>query len=136
MYAKKVRSEMAASIKAKIQRGERYSVTTDEYTSTQNKRYSAVSLHPSVGTGRPMKIGMMRIYGSLPAEKAASDLEKKLLEYGVHEEHHVVGNTTDGCNAMKKGISIQSTFLIFTLKYINWTFISVKESNFLGGGKV
>ena len=80
--------------------GGRYSVTTDEYTSTQNKRFSAVNLHPS--NGRPIKIGMMRIYGSLPGEKAASDLKKKLHEYGLKEDHHTVANTTDAASVMKK----------------------------------
>ena len=95
-----MKSEKKAKILEKILAGERYSVTTDEYTSTQNKRFSAVNLHPS--TGRPIKIGMMRIWGSLPGEKAASDLKKKLHEYGVKENHHIVANTTDGAAVMKK----------------------------------
>ena len=98
-YAKEVKSSHKAIIKKKIEAGERFSVTTDEYTSTQNKRFSAVSLHPSVG--RPMKIGMMRIKGSLPADKAASELKKKLNEYDITENLHVVANTTDGAAVMK-----------------------------------
>ena len=97
-YAKKVKSDNKAKIMSKIVAGERYSVTTDEYTSTQNKRFSCVSLHPP--SGRPIKIGMMRIHGSLPAEKAASDLKEKLNEYGLEEDHHIVANTTDGASLM------------------------------------
>ena len=97
----KVKRENVAKIKAKLEFGERYSVTTDEYTSTQNKRFSAVNLHPSSGE-RPIKIGMMRIHGSLPGEKAASELKKKLHEYGVKEDRDVVANTTDAASVMKK----------------------------------
>ena len=99
-YANIVRSKNKAKIAEKIRNGERFSVTTDEYTSTQNKRYSAVSLHPS--RGRPIKIGMMRIYGSLPGEKAASELKRKLNENEVNEDDHVVANTTDAASVMKK----------------------------------
>ena len=95
-----MKSENKAKIMEKILAGERYSVTTDEYTSTQNKRFSCVNIHPS--TGRPIKIGMMRIRGSLPGVKAASDLKKKLHEYGLKEDHHTVANTTDGASVMKK----------------------------------
>ena len=79
--------------------GERVSVTTDEYTSTQNKRYSAVSLHHR--KGRPIKIGMIRIHGSLPGIKAALALKKRLNEYGINEDKHLVANTTDGAAMMK-----------------------------------
>ena len=97
-YAKKVKAHNKEKIMERILTGERYSVTTDEYTSVQNKRFSAVSLHPS--TGRPIKIGMTRIYGSLPGKKAASDLNKKLEEYGLEEGLHTVANTTDGASVM------------------------------------
>ena len=97
-YAKEVKSSIKAKIKGMIEAGERFSVTTDEYTSTQKKRFSVVSLHPSAG--RPIKIGMMRVKGSLTADKAASKLKKKLNEYGIDEDHHIVANTTDGENLM------------------------------------
>ena len=64
-----------AKIKKMLAAGERFSVTTDEYTSTQNRRFSAVNLHHR--KGRPIKIGMMRVKGSLKAEKLASKLKKK-----------------------------------------------------------
>ena len=97
-YAKGVKADNKAKILTKIEAGDRFSVTTDEYTSTQNKRFSCVSLHPP--SGRPIKIGMMRIHGSLPAEKAAADLRGKINEYGLKEDHHIVANTTDGAAVM------------------------------------
>ena len=98
-YAKIVKMKNKRMIAEKIRSGERFSVTTDEYTSLQVKRFSAVSLHPP--SGRPIKLGMVRIYGSLPGIKAASELKKKLNEYGVKEDHHTVANTTDGASVMK-----------------------------------
>ena len=96
----RVKKENAARIKKKLLAGERLSITTDEYTSIQNKRYTAVNLHPP--TGRPIKIGMMRIWGSLPGKKAASDLNAKLRKYGVNADKHVVANTTDGAKGKRK----------------------------------
>ena len=99
-YAKQVRSWNKANILSRIQSGERFSVTTDEYTSTQNKRFSCVSLHPAIG--RPIKIGMIRIRGSLPGVKAAAELKKKLSEYDLKEDIHTVALTTDAASVMKK----------------------------------
>ena len=99
-YAKQVRLWNKANIQKRIESGERFSVTTDEYTSTQNKRYSNVSLHPAIG--RPIKIGMIRIRGSLPGVKAAAELKKKLNEYDLKEEIHTVALTTDAASVMKK----------------------------------
>ena len=96
-----MKSANKAKIQEKLLAGERFSVTTDEYTSNQNRRYTAVNLHPP--TGRPIKIGMMRIWGSLPGKKAASDLKKKLLTYGVKTDHHIVANTTDGASGKSLG---------------------------------
>ena len=98
-YAKKVRLMDKAKIKKMLAAGERFSVTTDEYTSTQNKRFSAVSLHPR--KGRPIKIGMIRIRGSLPGKRAASELKEKLNEYSINDDNHLVANTTDGASMMK-----------------------------------
>ena len=74
-------------------------MTTDEYTSTQNRRYSNISLHPA--SGRPIKIGLIRICGSLPGIKAAADLKKKLHQYDLKEDVHTVAITTDAASVMK-----------------------------------
>ena len=94
-----MRAKNKATILERIKKGERFSVTTDEYTSVQNRRFSVVNVHPP--TGKPIKLGMVRIHGSLPGMKAASDLKKKLNEYGLKEDHHIVANTTDGASVMK-----------------------------------
>ena len=94
-----MRSWNKEKIQKRIKAGERFSVTTDEYTSKQNKRFSNVSLHPA--TGRPIKIGMIRIRGSLPGVKAASELKQKLKEYDLKADLHTVAITTDGASVMK-----------------------------------
>ena len=99
-YAKTVKIQNKRMIAEMIRNGARFSVTTDEYTSKQVKRFSVVNLHPP--TGRPIKLGMIRIHGSLPGEKAATDLKKKVNEYGVKEDSHIVANTTDGAKVMRK----------------------------------
>ena len=99
-YAKKVRGENKVKIQKMLAAGEKFSITTDEYTSNQNKRFSVVNLHPR--KGRPIKIGMIRIHGSCPGEKAASHLKNKLTDSGVTEGNQHVANTTDGASVMKK----------------------------------
>ena len=47
-------------------------------------------------------LGMIRVTGSMPAEKARDLLDARLQEYGLNRERHIVGITTDGASVMVK----------------------------------
>ena len=47
-------------------------------------------------------LGMVRVTGSMPAEKALELLDARLEEFGLDRERHIVGATTDGASVMIK----------------------------------
>ncbi|XP_063782142.1 uncharacterized protein LOC134932045 [Pseudophryne corroboree] len=80
--------------------GKRFSLTFDEWTSTRNKRYMNNSVH--VGQAQFWSLGMVRILGSMPAEKCVDLLEMKLSVFGLSLQDDIVGICTDGASVMKK----------------------------------
>ena len=77
-----------------MKQGTRISGTTDEWTA-KNRRYSCVNAH--LPGGESVRLGLVRVVGSMPAEKAADLFRLKLQEYGLEEEKMVAG-TTDGAS--------------------------------------
>ena len=51
--------------------------------------------------GEFVAIGMIRVTGSLTAERALEMLNNKLAQFNI-EDDHVIASTTDGASVMKK----------------------------------
>ena len=81
-----------------VEQGVRMSGTTDEWTATL-RRFSCVNIH--IPGGESVRLGLVRVKGSLPAEKAAEDFCQKLNDYGLEEKKMVAG-TTDAASVMVK----------------------------------
>ena len=94
---------MKEGIKLLLQRKEkaglRFSYTTDEWTSTANKRYCNINVH--IPGGHAFRLGMVRIKGTFDAEKAAEVFREKLEEYDLKLEKQVAAST-DGASVMCK----------------------------------
>ena len=73
------------------------SVTLDEYTSTRSRRHMNLNLHYD---SDPVNLGMVRIKGSMPAERVENLVKKRLHEFGLKMED-IVAATTDGASVMK-----------------------------------
>ena len=97
-YAKKIKTEIRAQLSEKLKKGERFSVTLDEFTAKNIHRYADFNIH--FPREEPKCIGMMRIYGSLNAELAAEKVEQKLKDFGLDIKHDVIANTTDAASIM------------------------------------
>ena len=63
----------------------------------------------------------MRIWGSLPGEKAASDLKKRLNDYGVNADQHIVANTTDAASG--KAVPMLNYYLLGIIELCPATFL-------------
>ena len=74
------------------------SVTLDEYKSTRNRRYMNINLHYD---SDPVNLGMVRIEGTLPAERVENLVKERLHEFGLKMED-IVAVTTDGASVMKR----------------------------------
>ena len=92
----KLKSEITEAKKPGI----RLSITNDESTSTRNRRFMNINCHFEKIY---KSLGMARVHGSLPGEKCAELVMKRLEEYGI-ELYMVVGFTTDAAPVMKKFI--------------------------------
>jgi len=77
---KRVRSLMRAEIASLKQKGQRSSVTLDEWTSTRNHRYMNLNIHAE--GARYWNLGLVRVHGSVPAEKCI----ELLLLYDPHKK--------------------------------------------------
>ena len=73
------------------------SVTLDEYTSTRSRRYMNLNRHYD---SDPLNLGMVRIKGSMPTERAENLVKERLHEFGLKIED-IVAATTDGASMMK-----------------------------------
>lgn len=81
-FAKKIRAEEKLDIAERIWKGERFCISFDEWTSLRKRRYANVILH-----GRDSKIwnlGLLRIRGSLDAEKCLALVERRLKRFNLY----------------------------------------------------
>lgn len=81
----------------------RFTLTFDEWTSSMNKRYMNVNVHTFFnGNALFWNLGLIRVFGSMPAESGVSILKTKLIEFGLILEKDIINITTDGASVMKK----------------------------------
>ena len=99
-HGQRVRSVVSLDMKRLKDNGERFSVTLDEWTSTRNRRYMNVNVHAK--GGKFWSLGLVRVLGSMPAEKCVELLETKLGEFGLSLEKDIVCICTDGASVMRK----------------------------------
>ena len=96
-FADAVREKVKAEIQTNIQSGGCYSASLDEYTSLKNQRYMTINLHNGTTS---ISLGMVRVRGSLPAEKAVELFDERLAMFDLIRKQHIVGMTTDGAAVM------------------------------------
>lgn len=96
----KIKELLCSDIVSQLHSGSRFSLSLDEYTSLNNRRYLNINLHKNNGTF--WNLGMVRISGPLPAETAIEKVKDRLEEFAVSLEKHVVACVTDGAAVMVK----------------------------------
>ena len=98
-YANHVNGVITSHLQFLLANGKRMSVSLDEYTSVQNKRYMNVNIH---SINEFWNLGMKRIYGKMPAEKVLELLERILIEFNIELQKHIVSITCDGAPVIVK----------------------------------
>ena len=97
-YSIKLQDQFKEDILQQQKKGKRFSLCMDEWSSLRNRRYAGVTLH-----GEEVQLlGLIRITGTMPAEKGRDLLVAKLLEFNLHLEEDIVGISTDGATVMRK----------------------------------
>ena len=99
-YSKKVRQYVVNKMMQEKSNGKKFSLTFDEWTSVANKRYMNINVHSD--DGKFWSLGLVRVSGSMPAEKCIQLVEDKLKQHGLSLSRDVVCVTTDGASVMTK----------------------------------
>ncbi len=94
------KEEVKEELSKRREKGERFSLTLDEYTSLSDKRYASINLHAQDSSY--FSLGMVPIRGSLPAEKAVELVSERLESFGISLSSDIVAATTDGAKVMVK----------------------------------
>ena len=97
--ATEVKDGIKSKLQERIRNGERFSLTTDECTKA-NKKFANLYIH--LPGGETEALGMIRVRGRLPAERAKEILCEKLEEFDISDERHLVATTKDGASVMAK----------------------------------
>ena len=93
------KKELTCYFEKQVSLGTRYSLTLDEYTSIQNKRYMNINVHTK---DNHWSLGLIEINGSLDSRKTAEIIRRHLHKFGLNLDEHIVGCTTDGAAVMVK----------------------------------
>lgn len=99
-YQKKIVNYYILEFEKMKKQGDYFSLTLDEWTSSANRRYMNVNIHGL--NGRVWNVGLIRILGSMPAEKGVSLLTQRLKIFNLNLDNDIVSVTTDGASVMKK----------------------------------
>ena len=95
----KKRDELISYFKKQVAADERFSITLDEYTSLQNKRCLNINVHEQTNH---WSMGFVSIKGSFTSERVEEAVRKKLNDFGLNLNKHIVCCTTDGASVMMK----------------------------------
>lgn len=76
-----------------------FSLTFDEWSSVKNHRYMNINIHSE---NKVWNLGLIRMFGSVPATKCVEVVDTKLKEFGLSLKNDIVCITTDGAAVMKK----------------------------------
>lgn len=99
-YAETVRKQQLNIIKCHLRDGKRFSVIFDEWSSMRNRRYLNIFLRSS--STDMWNLGLVRIFGSAPAEVLLNLVAKRLQNYELRIDENIVCLVTDGTSTMRK----------------------------------
>ena len=95
-FYEEIKEKIMQEIACLIQNGRRLSMSLDEYTSTNNRRYLNINLHYEGGF---YSLGLVRAHGSMPANVMANAVKLRLEDFGV-DPSLVLAAITDGAPVM------------------------------------
>ena len=99
-HSKTVQQTVVNELALRKKRGERFSLTFDEWTSIKNRRFMCINVHER-GV-QFWSLGLIRVKGSMPAMRCIELLDEKLKMFGLDLKQDIVSITTDGASVMTK----------------------------------
>lgn len=99
-HGEKIREYITNELTHRKNNGQCFSLTFDEWTSVRNRRFLNINVHEQ--GPKFWNLGLVRVTGSMPAEKCVDLIESKLNEFGLTLTDDIVSICTDGASVMKK----------------------------------
>ena len=94
-----VKDSVIAELLKKILAGVRFSLSLDEYTSLQNRRFMNINIHY---VGGYINLGMIALIGKMDAENIIKIIQMKLEEFKLSYTDDIACSVTDGASVMVK----------------------------------
>ena len=98
-YAEEKKESLRTYFENEAKLGKRFALTLDEYTSLQNVKYIKINVHDE---NTHWSLGMEKLRGSINSARLTEIVSKKLTEFNLELNKHIVGCTTDGASVMVK----------------------------------
>lgn len=99
-FYKEKKEELMASLLEQKKSGERFSITVDEWSDINVRRFMNITLHSA--TKPPVVLGLSAIIGSCDSNATIDLVKAKLKDYGIEMDNDIVGSTHDGASVMVK----------------------------------
>jgi len=81
-HAGEIQLRLKSETKLKLKEGKRFSLTFNEWTSLRNRRHMVVNVHEA--EGHHWGLSLVRVKGSMPAERCIQLLKLKLEAFGLN----------------------------------------------------
>ena len=99
-FAETIEQNITEDLKRRRSVGERFSLTIDEWTGENNKRFANINVHM---TDRSVHhLGLIRIIGSMNAESCVELVAQRVAYFGLNLLKDIICCTTDGASVMVK----------------------------------
>ena len=99
-FTDKIKTNFKQELVARIRNRNRFSISLDEWMSIKNQRYVGLNLHLNDVTLQ--SLGMARIKGPMTAECCLDLTKKRLKDFWLSLQEHIVGIETNGASVMIK----------------------------------
>lgn len=99
-FAEKVREQEKNEIVQLLEKGDRFNISHDEWSSIKRRRYLNIILHHK--KDRIWNLGLIRIKGTMDAETIVRKIDERLGTFELSIDRHIICQMTDGCKTMKK----------------------------------
>ncbi|KAJ6642140.1 hypothetical protein Bhyg_07087 [Pseudolycoriella hygida] len=93
-FADKIRQILNEKIKILFEKGERFNISHDEWSSMKSRRYMNIILH--YDETNIWNLGLIRVTGKMGAEAIVEKIKERLIQFGISPDHQVICQMTDG----------------------------------------
>lgn len=111
----------------KIDDGEKFVITLDEWSGNDTRRFMNVTLH--LDKIKYLNLGLQRITGSANADNLIKVMDLKLKQLGLKLERDIIGIDTDGCATMLKFGKLLRPYVFHQVIMINLNLVTRFLSN-------